>query len=145
KRGFTFVRHVPGQPFVPDLDHANELLVAASPADEVADTHWLRADFDAHLVERAIAMGVPYVDRIEVAIHSSSAPWRLSGRRGEETVEITALFLIDATGPAGVLSRALGIDTSLAGMRTSSWTIFSHFEGVRRWEDIVRVLGARTD
>ena len=40
KRGFTFYRHHPGLP----LDARERLLVAASPDDAVADTHWLRAD-----------------------------------------------------------------------------------------------------
>ena len=35
KRGFTFMRHEAGRPFAPRADHANELLVAASPRDEV--------------------------------------------------------------------------------------------------------------
>jgi FADH2 O2-dependent halogenase len=145
KRGFTFVKHERDRPFVPDPEHGNELLVAASPADEVGDTHWLRADFDAHLVDRATAMGVPYLDRTEVTIHSRRPPWRLSGRRGEEPVEIAAAFLIDATGPAGALSRALGIGASPVSLRTSSWAIFSHFTELRRWEDVARELGGRTD
>ena len=32
-------------------DHARQLLVAASPHDDVADTHWYRPDFDLALVE----------------------------------------------------------------------------------------------
>src|SRR5438093_1235463 len=40
KRGFSFYRHENGRAFTPRPDRANELLVAASPADEVADTHW---------------------------------------------------------------------------------------------------------
>src|SRR5204862_1708459 len=33
KRGFTFMRHEPSQPFTPRSDQANELLVAAIPLD----------------------------------------------------------------------------------------------------------------
>ena len=46
KRGFSFYAHSAGRPFAAREDRSNELLVAASPCDEVADTHWLRADFD---------------------------------------------------------------------------------------------------
>src|SRR3954467_592363 len=42
KRGFSFSAHTAGQPFTSREDRSNELLVAASPCDEVADTHWLR-------------------------------------------------------------------------------------------------------
>src|SRR3954447_21140642 len=66
KRGFSFFRHEAGQPYAPREDNANALLVAASPDDAHADTHWFRADFDAHLVRRAVDAGVPYLDRLEV-------------------------------------------------------------------------------
>ena len=46
KRGFTFYGHQPGLPFAGAADRSDQLLVAASPNDEVADTHWYRADFD---------------------------------------------------------------------------------------------------
>src|SRR5436190_13688648 len=35
KRGFSFYAHETGRPFVPREDRSNELLVAASPCDEV--------------------------------------------------------------------------------------------------------------
>ena len=37
--------------------HARQLLVAASPHDDIADTHWYRPDFDRALVERSRAAG----------------------------------------------------------------------------------------
>ena len=52
-----------GRPFAPAADNSNVLLVAASPNDAIADTHWFRAEFDAHIVERAVADGVPYFAR----------------------------------------------------------------------------------
>ena len=58
KRGFTFYGHERGRPFANGPDNERRLLVAASPDDAVADTHWLRADVDAHLVQRAVAEGV---------------------------------------------------------------------------------------
>src|SRR5688500_17501074 len=44
KRGFTFYRHHPGEPFDNRGLDSERLLVAASPNAGVADTHWLRAD-----------------------------------------------------------------------------------------------------
>ena len=43
--------------FRPTPDRSNQLMVAASPHDEVADTHWLRADVDQFLMQEAVASG----------------------------------------------------------------------------------------
>src|SRR5213593_1273990 len=39
KRGFTFYFHRPGEAFADDESHARQLMVAASPHDEIGDTH----------------------------------------------------------------------------------------------------------
>ena len=44
----------------------SRLLVAASPNDEVADTHWLRADVDQHLALAAAAAGAELLEETEV-------------------------------------------------------------------------------
>jgi FADH2 O2-dependent halogenase len=141
KRGFTFARHHPGRPFEPDTLHRNELLVAASPADEVADTQWLRADFDHFLVQKVIEAGLPYHDRTDIKKIEQGPPWRLSGQREGESVEVTANFLVDASGAGGALAGQLAIPS--AKLVTNSWAVFSHFKGVERWEDIVADLGGQ--
>src|SRR5579871_78027 len=60
KRGFTYYEQRAGQPFRSAADRSTELMVAASPADEVADTHWFRADVDHFLVQQALETGVDY-------------------------------------------------------------------------------------
>ena len=142
KRGFTFAQHRPDHPFEPRRDHGTELLVTASPADEVGDTHWLRSDFDHLVVREAVAAGVPYFDRTDLTIVDPGPPWRLCGTREGETIEVQASFVVDATGFDGALTKALQIDLSPAGMRTRSWSIYSHFTGVDRWADVQRELGA---
>ena len=73
KRGFTFYAHEAGRPFAADPDRRDQLLVAASPNDEVADTHWYRPDFDRFLVgEAERAEGAEYVDRTETAVVSQA-------------------------------------------------------------------------
>src|SRR6266536_3569747 len=62
KRGFTFYHHRFGEPFAHDSDRRDQLLVAASPRDEIADTHWYRADFDAFLAGEARGEGAEYLD-----------------------------------------------------------------------------------
>ena len=62
KRGFTFFFHRPGEPFTDDREHGRQLLVAASPRDEVGDTHWYRPDFDQALAHEAESEGTIYLD-----------------------------------------------------------------------------------
>src|SRR6266568_3818683 len=66
KLGFTFYHHQFDRPFDYHPDHRNQLLVAASPRDEIADTHWYRPDFDAFLVHVAREGGVEYFDEAKL-------------------------------------------------------------------------------
>lgn len=122
KRGFTFYRHHAGRPFAVDGTRTERLLVAASPNDHVADSHWLRADVDHHFVRAAVAAGVEYRDRTEVT------PELL------ETLGVD--FVVDASGPGGFLARHLGIPSALHRMHTKAGLLFSHFEGVRLFSDV---------
>ncbi|MGE5413986.1 MAG: FAD-dependent oxidoreductase, partial [Syntrophomonadaceae bacterium] len=70
KRGFTFYAHASGQAFGADPERRDQLLVAASPCDEVADTHWYRPDFDAFLAREAAEAGAEYADETDLAIVS---------------------------------------------------------------------------
>ena len=144
KRGFSFFQHQPGRAFEATPNHANELLVGASPNDEVGDTHWYREEVDHFFAREAAAAGIPYFDRTEIAEVERNHGWRLSGRRGDDEIAIEASFVIDATGPSGFLARALGIATDPAELRTNSWSIYSHFTGVKLWEDLLAEMGART-
>jgi FADH2 O2-dependent halogenase len=141
KRGFTFVRHEPGRPFRPSADHANELLVAASPRDEVGDTHWFREQFDQFLIREVEAAGIPYYDQTEVTTLEHPGGWRLCGGRPGGSLEVTASFLVDATGPTGLAARTLGVDAGPAGLRTNSWGVYTHFAGVRLWRDVLLEAG----
>jgi FADH2 O2-dependent halogenase len=138
KRGFTFYRHHPDQPFANRGLDSERLLLAASPNDSISDTHWLRADVDHHLVRQAIAAGVDYRDRADLTtavIGSDSV--RLAGTRGGKPFELRAKFLIDASGPGGFLARQLSIPSGLERTVTRSALVFSHFDGVRLMSDVV--------
>lgn len=123
KRGFTFYRHHPGETFANRGLDSERLLVAASPSDDIADSHWLRADVDHHFVREAVAAGVDYRDHVEVT----------SAMIDDLRVD----FVIDASGPSGFLARQLSIPSGLARTRTRSALVFSHFEGVRLMPDVV--------
>src|SRR5688500_16563087 len=75
KRGFTYFKHEDGQPYTVAAGRSNQLLVAASPSDELSDTHWLRADVDHFLVREAIALGAEYLDEVML----DAVEWRPDG------------------------------------------------------------------
>lgn len=130
KRGFTFYGHRPGEA----LDGSRRLLVAASPNDELADTHWLREDIDRFLTERAVEEGVGYLDETVIeTLELDREGVHLTAVRGEATVAIEAGFLIDASGGA-LLSRFVPRHFSPAEP-TGSDLLFAHLEGVREVAD----------
>lgn len=120
KRGFTFF-HQQGQ-----------LLVAASPHDEIADTHWYRADVDHFLVREAQTLGVEYRDSVQIeALEFAVDGAAIAGRAGEEGFQLRAGLLIDATGPRGLLYRRLRLEESpLPGLPPTE-SLYSHFTGVK--------------
>src|SRR5450631_2308100 len=122
KRGFSFF-HEAGQ------------LLAASPHDDIADTHWYRADVDHFLVMEAERVGVEYRDRVRIeSLNFFEDGAELAGWAGEEWFRLRAKFLIDATGPRGFLHRALGlVEDSLPGMPATEG-LYSHFTGITRTE-----------
>jgi FADH2 O2-dependent halogenase len=138
KRGFTFYRHHPDQPFADRGLDSERLLVAASPHDLLSDTHWLRADVDHHFVRQAIAAAVDYRDRVNLtSADVASDSVRLRGSRNGTAFELRADFLIDASGPGGFLARQLSISSGLEHTETRSALVFSHFDGVRLMSAVV--------
>ncbi len=131
KRGFTFYHHEFDRPFAPDPERRKQLLVGASPRDEIADTHWYRPDFDQYLAQQAQALGVEYrdetiLDRADPQPHGI----RLAGTRHGRPVEITAELVVDATGPRGFLHRTLGLRETTFDSMPSTQALFSHFRDV---------------
>ena len=135
KRGFTFYGHAAGRPFTADSERRNELLVAASPRDEIADTHWLRADFDHFLVREAQAEGVEYLDETRInGIEARPDGVALRGERRGSSVALRARFLVDASGPRGLLHDALRLPEARFPTLPRTQGLYSHFEGVRRFD-----------
>ncbi len=138
KRGFSFFFHERGRPFHDDERRERQLLVAASPHDGAADTHWYRADFDKALVDLACRAGVEYLDETDVDRFEGDADGvRLDGRRHGQRVAIAAGFAIDATGPRGFISRALGGNEAPLQWLPPTQGLYSHFHGVRRWDEVM--------
>jgi FADH2 O2-dependent halogenase len=133
KRGFTFFHHPIERPFAGAADRSDQLLVAASPHDDVADTHWYREEFDYFLLKEAMAAGVRHADRARLdAVQRNGNVWRMEGTSPEGVFTFEASLLFDATGRDGVLSKALGAGESELPGLPSTESLFSHFVGVRR-------------
>jgi FADH2 O2-dependent halogenase len=136
KRGFTFYHHQLGRPFEPDPERERQLLVGASPNEEIADTHWYRPDFDHYLVEQAQALGVDFLDEIELtAATQKEHGMLLRGKRYNQPVEFLADFVIDASGPRGFLHRVLTLPEKNVAAMPATQALFSHFKNVAPLED----------
>ena len=142
KRGFTFYHHEIGRRWVPELDHSNELLVAASPHDGIADTHWYRPDFDHFLVREAQRVGVDYWDQLDLqrACLADGAA-TLSGMRLGQEFKVQARFVVDASGPRGFLHRAWQLPERRFDGLPPTEGLYTHFTGVRRWAEVLADFG----
>lgn len=129
KRGFTFYHHEFGKPFTDGPEHLNQLLVGASPNNEIGDTHWYRPDFDELFVQQAQSLGVDYRDEVNLtgADVSSDA---VTLRAPDLTIK--ARFVVDASGPRGFLHRVLNLAEKPFEHLPATQSLFSHFTGVRR-------------
>ncbi len=137
KRGFSFFRHERGATFT-DPARERQLLVAASPHDAIADTHWYRPDFDQWLVREAEAAGVEYRDVVVLDTpRLDPAGVVLEGTRDGARLEVHAGFLVDASGPRGYLWRALDLGDAPLQWLPPTQGLYTHFEGVRRWDSLV--------
>lgn len=137
KRGFTFYHHTFGRPFTSNSSHSNQLLVAASPHDGIADTHWYRPDFDHFFLREAQRLGAAYLDEV----HLHAPVWNdtgatLEGERTGETFFVHTRFVVDATGPRGFLHRALQLPELPLEHLPHTQALYSHFTGVRRLDEM---------
>jgi FADH2 O2-dependent halogenase len=133
KRGFTFYHHQLGVQDAHDPNRENQLLVAASPHGEISDTHWYRADFDELLTREAQTLGVVYVD--EIALNNFveyEDGMVFDGARQGISSTYRVKFVVDATGPRGLLHRALNIPEAAYPGYPATRALYSHFSGVVR-------------
>ena len=137
KRGFTFYGHRLGHLFVGAADRSDQLLVAASPKDEVADTHWYRADFDSFLADEARAEGAELLDRMRLdSVRTANGGFELEGERAGRRVSLATRFVADASGPGGALARFLVLPSSRFPDLPATQGLYTHFTGVRRLDEI---------
>src|SRR6185312_2795605 len=138
KRGFCFFKQYPGKNFTTDKNHLNELFVAASSSDMQSDTNWLRSDVDAFFVEKVKEYGVTYLDLAEIVKAERSHDWKFEIERLEYNYAIHSSFFIDATGNSSLSEKLMGNGGSSHEFLTNSFAIFSHFENVPHWAEILK-------
>ena len=139
KRGFTFYHHRLGQPSDAISNREDQLLVAASPHDEISDTHWYRADVDAFFVQQARDAGVTYLDEVQLQSASDQGDFmRLEG----PSTSFSARFVVDATGPRGFLHRALSLPEAVLPEFPETEALYTHFRNVRRVDELKASQGA---
>ena len=137
KRGFSFYHHSAGVPFDDSAMHSRQLLVAASPNNAVADTHWYRPAVDHFLIEQACAMGATLIDRADAAVPDFFGNGvTLCGTREGEEWSVRAGFMVDATGPRGYLHRALHLEENKFPGLPNTVALFNHFTGVTPWSEV---------
>lgn len=143
KRGFSFFHHEFGRDWKPLSDRANELLVAASPNDEIADTHWYRPDFDRFFSEEAQRLGVDYFDETSLAAFADEGDTVcLTGSRNQTPVSFRARFVVDASGPRGFLWRTLGLGERPFTTFPVRHSLYTHFRDVGRWSEAGHSTGS---
>lgn len=136
-RGFSFYHHEFGSRFGADPERRDQLLVAASPNDRIADTHWYRAEVDQLFVEEAIAAGAEYSDQTRLTKMSASETGvRLEGTRLGAAFGVNAKFVFDATGPRGFVHHAAGLFNRGLPDFPNTQGLFSHFYDVDRVENL---------
>ena len=142
KRGFTFYRHESGRRAAVDPERRDQLLVAASPHDAIADTHWFRADVDSLFVREAVSKGVEYVDEVQLENACElGEKIRLEGMRRGQRFGVSARFVVDATGPRGFLHRAFAIPELPIPDLPPTEALYTHFTGVGRLDELVEHKG----
>lgn len=136
KRGFTFYHHRFGESFTGD--RRDQLLVAASPSDEIADTHWYRADVDHFFVREAQAAGVEYRERVALEATSfENGAVTLTGQVEGRPFSVRSRCVFDASGPRGFLHRALSMGEGKFENLPETQAIYCHFGGVKRLAEMM--------
>ncbi|MCA8997720.1 MAG: tryptophan 7-halogenase, partial [Planctomycetaceae bacterium] len=146
KRGFSYFHHRPNEEFLTDTANSRQLIVAASPNDQMADTHWLRSDVDAWFARQLSEQGIPLFEFVVPRLVSRS-PWQWTLSPSKETapetdgLEIQAQFVIDASGGEGVVLPALGHQLTREGFQTRSRALYCHVMELVPWHDLLVAQG----
>lgn len=140
KRGFSFYHHdCDRERGDDDPERKRQLLVAASPHDRIADTHWYRPDFDHFLLDEARNLGAVYHDQVTLdapARTNDGHAWSLGGRAADgAALGVEARLIVDATGPRGFLHKRFKLGEAEFPHLPATQSLYAHFAGVRRFAE----------
>ncbi|PHR86297.1 MAG: hypothetical protein COA78_38100 [Blastopirellula sp.] len=132
KRGFSYFWHGHKQGFQANAMHDHELLVNANASREVADTQWYRADVDQLFATVAQQQGATLLEEARVLSieHPQTHQWHVTIEHEETEKVYRSRFVIDASGPSGVLLNALKIESQTDQLQTHSSAVYGHFNDV---------------
>ncbi|MDG1890347.1 MAG: tryptophan 7-halogenase [Verrucomicrobiota bacterium] len=136
KRGFSFFNHQKLAEADSKMAWNRELIVAASPNDNVADTHWWRSDWDSYLVKQSMKLGVGYMDNTVIsnlAEHQDGIELELI-RAGIKS-QVKAKILIDASGGKTGMAEKLSLSQEKLRHTPETLGVYGHFEHVKPWMD----------
>jgi FADH2 O2-dependent halogenase len=147
KRGFSFFWHALDGGFEATSDHRHELLVTANASRNVADTQWYRPDVDRFLALLAAKCSATLFEGTDVVAieHPRSHDWSISVEREGIREQLDTAFVVDATGPSGILMRQLGIRDQTSRLQTNSSALYGHWRDVRRMDDWLADRGVLTN
>ena len=136
KTNFGFVYHRAG---VVEHDPFEVTQCSVSEGPFGPESHLMRADVDEYLFKAAVRHGAQAYEatRVEdLRFADAGAHARLTG-----DLELTADYVIDATGRNSVLANLFGLREEPCRFATNSRTIFTHMTGVRPYDDVTAPSG----
>lgn len=130
KKNFGFIYHNPGRTH--DPRQTNEFPI---PKITHTENHFFRQDVDYWMLGVAMKYGARVRQRTRVAdldVNPGGVNLKL-----EDGSQVTAKYLVDASGFRSVLAGKLHLREEPTRLRAHSRAVFSHMEGVRPFEDTV--------
>lgn len=137
KRGFSFFHHEWDKPFHDNENHEDQLLVAANPHNRLADTHWYRPEFDQLLVRIAQDHGIIFSDQTNILEADFSGTVDLVVDRNGVKQNISARFLVDASGPGGFIYKKMELSQIPFQGISNRHGLYNHFKNVGSLQDWV--------
>lgn len=147
KRGFSYIWHGAEEGFQATADHRDELFVTANASREIADTQWYRPELDRFLAAVAQHRGVMYLEAAEVAgiEHPHQHAWTVTVDHEGRRKQLQCPFVVDASGPAGVLMQRLPVQDWSDRLQTHSSAVYSHWKDVPLVAEWLQQRGAVTE
>jgi FADH2 O2-dependent halogenase len=146
KRGFSYFVHHQGREYEEADLGQSSLLVAASPSDDVADTHWYRADVDTLFWRQAVSSGaMDLTGHRVIGIHRARKSGLHVVCQGQTEVKLATDWVVDATGQTGVFTEHFAIDDMTSQLLTRTHAIYGHYRGVGTWKSVAESRMLRQD